>query len=113
MPGTVVGRLHRRAIDHSDSGVISSIASNATNLDDPSAATLSERTVVAQSDRGPGDPAGGVNVEVSAGDLIMVTGPSGVGKSTVTQRLHQRLGGDWLLCNQIPVNPSTSPCQRL
>jgi len=33
----------------------------------------------------------------SAGNLIMLTGPSGVGKSTITEQLHQRLGGDWLL----------------
>lgn len=39
----------------------------------------------------------------------MVTGPSGVGKSTITQELHQRLGGDWLLWQSDVCSPRNHP----
>lgn len=45
----------------------------------------------------------------SVGHLIMVTGPSGVGKSTVTEQLHQRLGGDWLLWQSDLCSPKRHP----
>jgi len=44
-----------------------------------------------------------------AGHLIMVTGPSGVGKSTITEQLHQRLGGDWLLWQSDHCQPRHHP----
>lgn len=39
----------------------------------------------------------------------MVTGPSGVGKSTIAQQLHQRLGGDWLLWQSDLCQPRHHP----
>jgi len=39
----------------------------------------------------------------------MITGPSGVGKSTITQQLHQRLGGDWLLWQADLCQPKHHP----
>lgn len=45
----------------------------------------------------------------SAGNLIMVTGPSGVGKTTITEQLHQRLAGDWLLWQSDHCSPRRHP----
>ncbi|GAB3923113.1 hypothetical protein GCM10011575_00500 [Microlunatus endophyticus] len=42
-------------------------------------------------------------------DLILVTGPSGVGKSTVSQQIHDRLGGDWLLWQADLCQPRHHP----
>lgn len=45
----------------------------------------------------------------SVKNLILVTGPSGVGKSVITDRLHQRLGGDWLLWQADRCAPRNHP----
>lgn len=46
---------------------------------------------------------------VSTGDLILVTGPSGVGKSTVTEELHQRLADNWMLWQSDRCSPRAHP----
>lgn len=50
---------------------------------------------------------------MSRGDLILVTGPSGVGKSTVTTLLHQRLEGqDWVLWQADLCQPRRKPLPK-
>ncbi len=45
-----------------------------------------------------------------SGDLIVLTGPSGVGKSTVSQLLHDRLDGfEWLLWQADHCQPRLQP----
>lgn len=45
--------------------------------------------------------------DVIAGDLLLVTGPSGVGKSTITEMLQRDLSPDWLLWQADRCQPRT------
>lgn len=43
------------------------------------------------------------------GDLILITGPSGVGKTTIAQHLHRRLDDNWVLWQADLCQPRVNP----